>query len=150
VRHLHGAARHARRGEQREVDVDADPDPAPFAGQFAAHPTDRGVIVIPNLGGDAFLVVPRPIGPGAAYTHIAAFVRGAPTRQQDALWRAVATAVLERLSPKLVWLSTAGAGVAWLHVRLDEWPKYYAYAPYRAGPRVPSPATGVDYRGARR
>jgi hypothetical protein len=29
------------------------------------------------------------------------------------------------------WLSTAGAGVSWLHVRLDDRPKYYGYAPYR-------------------
>ena len=36
-----------------------------------------------------------------------------------------------RLSAKPVWLSTAGAGVSWLHVRLDDRPKYYGYAPYR-------------------
>ena len=28
-------------------------------------------------------------------------------------------------------MSTNGDGVAWLHVRIDERPKYYAYAPYR-------------------
>ncbi len=27
--------------------------------------------------------------------------------------------------------STAGGGVSWLHVRLDSWPKYYGYAPYK-------------------
>jgi hypothetical protein len=27
--------------------------------------------------------------------------------------------------------STAGAGVSWLHVRLDDRPKYNGYAPYR-------------------
>jgi hypothetical protein len=30
-----------------------------------------------------------------------------------------------------VWLSTAGAGVPWLHVRLDDAPKYYGHAAYR-------------------
>ena len=30
-----------------------------------------------------------------------------------------------------VWVSTAGAGVSWLHVRLDDRPKYYGYQPYR-------------------
>ncbi|MGI9175867.1 MAG: DUF6940 family protein [Rhodothermales bacterium] len=25
-----------------------------------------------------------------------------------------------------MWLSTAGGGVSWLHVRLDSRPKYYA------------------------
>jgi hypothetical protein len=37
----------------------------------------------------------------------------------------------QRVSAKPVWLSTAGGGVAWLHVRLDDRPKYYAHAPYR-------------------
>jgi hypothetical protein len=32
---------------------------------------------------------------------------------------------------KPVWLSTAGAGVSWLHVRLDDRPKYYGYRPYQ-------------------
>jgi Family of unknown function (DUF6940) len=32
---------------------------------------------------------------------------------------------------KPVWLSPAGAGVSWLHLRLDDQPKYYGYAPYR-------------------
>jgi len=34
--------------------------------------------------------------------------------------------------PVPTWLSTAGGGVAWLHVRLDTRPKYYRYNPYRA------------------
>jgi hypothetical protein len=29
-----------------------------------------------------------------------------------------------------IWLSTAGMGVAWLHIRLDERPKYYSHKPY--------------------
>jgi hypothetical protein len=37
-----------------------------------------------------------------------------------------------RLNNKPVWLSTAGAGVAWLHIRLDDRPKYYGYTPFRA------------------
>jgi hypothetical protein len=36
-----------------------------------------------------------------------------------------------RLSARPVWLSTAGAGVAWLHVRLDDRPKYYGFDEYR-------------------
>jgi hypothetical protein len=30
-----------------------------------------------------------------------------------------------------VWLSTNGDGVSWLHVRIDERPKYYTHGPYR-------------------
>jgi NADH:ubiquinone oxidoreductase subunit len=36
-----------------------------------------------------------------------------------------------RVGEQPVWLSTAGMGVAWLHVRLDDRPKYYGYSPYR-------------------
>ena len=31
------------------------------------------------------------------------------------------------------WISTAGLGVPWVHVRLDRRPKYYQYDRYRAG-----------------
>jgi hypothetical protein len=62
---------------------------------------------------------------------LAAFVRLAPAQQQSALWRSVGEAMQRRLSKKPVWLSTAGAGVPWLHVRLDDLPKYYGYRPYR-------------------
>ena len=30
-----------------------------------------------------------------------------------------------------VWFSTSGLGVTWVHLRLDERPKYITYAPYR-------------------
>jgi hypothetical protein len=43
----------------------------------------------------------------------------------------VGDAVARRLSSAPLWLSTSGLGVAWLHVRLDERPKYYTHAPYR-------------------
>ena len=42
-----------------------------------------------------------------------------------------ADAVAARLSDRPLWLSTSGAGVAWLHVRLDDRPKYIQHAPYR-------------------
>ena len=58
-------------------------------------------------------------------------MRHAPAAQVHELWRAVGAAMQARLSPRPTWLSTAGMGVAWLHVRLDERPKYYGYALYR-------------------
>lgn len=33
-----------------------------------------------------------------------------------------------------VWISTSGLGVPWLHVRIDDRPKYYQHAPYRTWP----------------
>jgi hypothetical protein len=98
---------------------------------FAEHFSSEDVVVFPNLGGDALLVVPCPRGDADAYGHLAAFVRRAPDSQRDALWRTIASAMRSRVSTKPVWLSTAGDGVSWLHVRLDDRPKYYAYTPYR-------------------
>ena len=74
----------------------------------------------------------------ACYAHLAAFVRGAPEWQQQSLWRRVGEAAAARVGVKPVWLSTAGAGVAWVHVRLDDRPKYYGYDAYRRAPRLGS------------
>ena len=108
--------------------LDRPADPAAFADMLS---TDGPVATFPNLGRDATLVVPRPGGP--AYPHLAAFARLAPADQQHALWQAVGDAMVARLGPAPVWLNTAGAGVPWLHVRLDDRPKYYAHRPYAVG-----------------
>ncbi len=110
-----------------------EPDPEAFAERFRRG-TEAEVLAFPNLGGDAIMVVPRPLGPRSAYGHLAAFVRGAPEAQRAALWQAVGEAMAERLGSEPVWLSTAGAGVSWLHVRLDDRPKYYGFASYRGPP----------------
>lgn len=105
------------------------PDPLAFAEHFVDMVGE--IATFPNLGGDATMIVPRPLADLSAYGHLAAFARLAPETQQHSLWQAVGNAMLQRVSRKPVWLSTAGAGVAWLHVRLDDRPKYYAYGPYR-------------------
>jgi hypothetical protein len=107
------------------------PDPRPFAAHLRGHAASHGVVAFANLGADAVLVVPCPVGPDSAYGHLAAFVRQAPEAQRHALWELVGEAMERRLGDRPVWLSTAGAGVAWLHVRLDDRPKYYGHAPYR-------------------
>ncbi|MGL4462403.1 MAG: DUF6940 family protein [Planctomycetia bacterium] len=103
---------------------------------FAEHFSDRStdVAVFPNLGGDAILIVPHPIAETSSYGHLAAFTRLAPESQRDSLWRSVGEAMERRIGTKPVWLSTAGAGVSWLHLRLDDRPKYYGYEPYRRTP----------------
>jgi hypothetical protein len=106
------------------------PEPAAFAARFRGR--DDDVLVFPNLGGDATLIVPAPRAADAVYRHLGSFVRGAPAPQRDRLWAAVGAALLGRLGAAPVWLSTAGGGVSWLHVRLDDRPKYYHHAPYRA------------------
>ena len=104
------------------------PEPEVFAEHFRP---DRSVVTFTNLGGDAVLVAPCPAGDGRDFSHLAQFVRTAAQAQQDALWRAVGDAMTKRVGDRPVWLSTAGHGVAWLHVRLDDSPKYYLHSPYR-------------------
>lgn len=101
---------------------------------FAEHFEDGSdvlVLTLPNLSGDATLVVPTPLVYADCYCHLGEFVRGAPMAQQDALWQRTAETALERCADAPLWLSTAGGGVPWLHVRMDKSPKYYAHAPYR-------------------
>ena len=110
--------------------LDRPPQPEAFAEHLGKAKRDGSVVTFENLGKDAVLVVPEPAAAPSAYVHLAAFVRGAPAAQRHALWQAVATAMVQRLNARPVWLSTAGAGVAWLHVRLDSRPKYYGHRPY--------------------
>jgi hypothetical protein len=107
------------------------PDREAFADYFKAVAADDGVVAFPNLGSDAILVVPCPLGPLSAYAHLAAFLRQAPEAQKHALWKLVGATVEKQLGRQPIWLSTAGAGVSWLHVRIDQRPKYYGYSHYR-------------------
>lgn len=87
----------------------------------------------PNLSGDAELIVPAPGDNPAGYPHLAAFLRTAPTEQIHALWIELARGVTEWLDTRgtRVWVSTAGLGVSWLHLRLDSRPKYVKWSAYR-------------------
>jgi hypothetical protein len=108
--------------------LDVRADPTDFETYF-----QPGVEVVnfQNLGADALLIVPCPISKSANYSHIGAFHRSAPHSQQHVFWIAVAQTVLARAGPHPLWLSTAGGGVDWLHMRLDERPKYYRHLPWR-------------------
>lgn len=105
-------------------------DPKAFVNYFASA-AGQDVVAFPNLGGDAHLIVPCPGEPPEAYGHLAAFVRHAPEAQKHALWSLVGRTMCEQLATEPIWLSTAGMGVAWLHVRLDCRPKYYGHRPYQ-------------------
>ena len=104
------------------------PDPKPFQSHFRV---DREAVAFESLGRDALLVAPCPDTPGNDFAHLAAFMATATPARIDALWRTVGDAVATRIGSNPLWLSTAGLGVAWLHVRLDSRPKYYRHAPYK-------------------
>ncbi len=106
------------------------PDKNAFASYFDTA-NEKGIATFFNLGKDAFLVVPSPLGAASSYGHLAMFTREAPKTQNHALWQIVGETVQKRLSDRPIWLNTAGGGVSWLHVRLDSYPKYYGYSPYK-------------------
>jgi hypothetical protein len=112
---------------------DMPEDPAPFASMFAQANAADQVVAFRALRGDAVLIAPLPRGASGAYARIGAFLRRASAAQVDALWKAVGMAMAEHLNDRPLWLSTAGDGVDWLHVRLDRTPKYYWHTPYRRG-----------------
>jgi hypothetical protein len=106
------------------------PDPQPFSEHFSNR-SSPSVLCFPNLGGDATLIVPVPItSDHSSYTHFGTFLRTAPRQQIDFFWQTVGTAMQQQISTSPTWLSTAGMGVSWLHLRLDSRPKYYRHRPY--------------------
>ena len=111
--------------------LDRPENPSAFAKQFEAAAQDKTVIQFENLGRNAMLVVPMPSGSEVHHCHLASFLATCRATDASALWQATSEAMLNRVSDKPVWLSTAGGGVAWLHIRLDDRPKYYGYSPYR-------------------
>jgi hypothetical protein len=98
---------------------------------FAEHfRPDCDVAIFENLGGDATLIAPCPDEAGN-FAQLGSFTATAPAGRQNALWQAVGEALASRVGVRPLWLSTAGHGIAWLHVRLDSRPKYYRHAAYR-------------------
>lgn len=103
----------------------------PHAFQEYFHPNQL-VVDFWNLGKDARLIVPTPVAEASCYPHLAQFVRNAPAEQIDAFWQRVGEVYGASLYEQPLWLSTAGLGVSWLHLRLDIRPKYYRYEGYKS------------------
>ena len=103
-----------------------------FRYYFEKSPAQT-VVEFHNLRKDAILIVPSPIQTKLTvdYSHLAGFCRTAPEQQQQDFWQKVGMVMELRKSDRPVWLSTAGGGVPWLHVRLDDRPKYYRHREYR-------------------
>ena len=112
--------------------LNTHPDQHTFARHFE-HAGATAICKFDNLGGDAMLIVPAPLRSDDNYAHFGAFLCNAPEQQIGALWQTIGETTLSRLGSRPLWLNTAGDGVAWLHVRLDNRPKYYHYRPYREG-----------------
>lgn len=119
-------------------------DAQTFKSYFLQNDAQGGIVSFPSLGGDAILVVPQPLAAGEVYGHLAAFVRGAPRQQRDALWQVIGRNMQSILGAEPRWLNTAGGGVAWLHVRIDSRPKYYGYEPFKAAIGATGEPSGLN------
>jgi len=89
-----------------------------------------------NFGKDAMLIAPvhKDEKDLKIYSHMAAFLRGASHEAKNQMWSRVTNKYLEIMKQwdgKSVWLSTSGLGVAWLHFRLDQKPKYYTFKEFK-------------------
>jgi hypothetical protein len=103
----------------------------PNAEAFRSYFAGDEIVTFRNLGGDAILVAPSPDESARTYPHLGAFLQQAPAKKIRELWRSVGRAVCDGLSEQPLWLSTSGLGIAWLHIRLDSFPKYYQHQPYK-------------------
>jgi len=112
--------------------LDRPEDQTAFQNQFDNAEDSAQTIEFPNLGRNAILVVPRPCGQEVNHCHLASFLRTCGAQEESMLWKQAGKSMLARVSDKPVWLSTAGGGVAWLHIRLDDRPKYYGYRDYKS------------------
>lgn len=105
-------------------------DPGPFSNQFGLAGSSS-VLAFKNMGGDATLIVPRPISSDTIYGHLSGFLLSATAAQISDFWKLAATTIKAQRSSAPLWLSTAGLGVSWLHLRIDSRPKYFRYEPYK-------------------
>lgn len=93
--------------------------------------TKLSVVSFPNISGDTILVVPNEVSSSDNYTHLANFIRCGNKQQIDEFWRCVVGNYSSAIGTNPTWLSTAGLGVSWLHVRICNAPKYYRYEKYK-------------------
>ena len=99
----------------------------PFAEQF----NKNGLAVsFLNLGKNGTMVAPTP---DHSYDggSLASFLKTASSERIEVLWKLVGREISSKVSSSPIWLSTAGLGVSWLHIRLDSRPKYFRYLPYK-------------------
>ena len=114
----------------------ASPDYYTFSKHFKLAGSGEKAVTFPNLGGDAMLVAPIPED-HKNFACLSTWLRETRNDEEswDKLFEAVGKALIARVeekSSKTIWVSTNGAGVSWLHFRIDSYPKYYTNRQYIA------------------
>ena len=103
-------------------------DWTPFTEHFRAGEL---AVAFLNLGKNGTMIAPNPDSSFDG-SSIASFLNTASPDRIYALWSLIGLKISQQLHDRPIWLSTAGLGVSWLHVRLDSRPKYYRYKPYKS------------------
>ncbi len=106
------------------------PDDSDFREHMQPFDGQEHVLVFDNHGRDAVMIVPS-VPDKVDFRDLARFLANASTAHIQLLWSRVGEVMEGAIGKKPVWLSVSGAGVAWLHIRVDERPKYYLHAPYK-------------------
>jgi len=83
-----------------------------------------------NLSRDTILVCPP--NQGKNYSHLATFYANASIQTLKKFWLKVAETIRKEIkNQKTIYVSTAGDGVSWVHVRISSRPKYFKSFIYR-------------------
>lgn len=87
---------------------------------------NQDIAVFCNLTNDTLLIVPKilPKTDKNIYKNISIYSRNAPLKQQVKLWKTVGKE-LDKCKGGC-YLNTHGYGIGWLHIRIDQTPKYYS------------------------
>lgn len=117
------------------------PNPKAFAEHFdndcRKSAATTSACVFSSLGQDATLIAPKPppeINTDLVpFSHLADFCRKADPALVTATWKLAIQTYVQQVErqKRLLWFSTSGLGVSWLHLRVDQRPKYYTYRPFR-------------------
>ncbi|MFY0674445.1 MAG: hypothetical protein JXQ87_13675 [Bacteroidia bacterium] len=104
----------------------------PDASAFKEHFNDEELTAIfENLSGDAVLISPRPSAQSLNFGHLKAFIENANKEQINDLLTALGEIAAANLGNDDIYINTSGLGVPWLHLRIDDAPKYYQFKAYR-------------------
>ncbi len=117
---------------------------------FDEHKRTDGALVraFNNLGGDALLISPVKLRQGdsdAEYIHVKVFMsRNGEMEKLQArqMWKALGDGLKRLLDDPFtgkdqpLWVSASGLGIGWLHLRIDKFPKYYTFHPFKTFPPI--------------
>ncbi len=103
--------------------------------QYGVNQDSNDIKVFTNLSNTSVLISPayNRLYPTRTYVHIGNFMRSNNDIQKNNLIKSSFSIYFLQLSQNpnnVLWLSTHGKNVAWLHVRIDQQPKYISYDNY--------------------